>query len=656
MEPQENASLLTALAPNFIPLADRMIIPSETRAILWDMDGVLIDSLGLDYTLCNQLIADYFGSGHSIDNPFIQSIFALHPPAFWEKIFAVLAERHGIQADEKQRAEILARYEAARVTTPFEILPGIAEILAEAKRRGIRMAVVSNNTTGDVRAILHRSGILDAFDQVIGNDLEGFRKKPAPDGYLYAARQLEVNPREAVVVEDSLLGLQAGYGAGCHTIAVSTGGTAFAVLAASGLARQVHSAFTPLELSILGGDIRHKRIGTPNDFVSHMVEHIAWRLGVAIRLAWNNDLWFDLGRWLGVELAALPRCGTQAAAMGMIDDGSAEILLDWTTEYPGAEFLADGGVDPGWFLSVRCEQAASGRPMWELMNGLAQGIGARIRVRLCSAEDPHHAWEGIYRTLGIALRRVIELPAPVEEGGVPSISAVKPVESRFTLEEKSATFCRAVRITAESALMLSVDFAKAGEHAFVFDVAESIRVDGLPALLTLLADRAGFSLRVECRALALSSSHVVLEDTALVLGRVLFEIMKIRMEESGVNGAGSSVQTPEDLDAPVRVGISVEGRKFLSLVPLGEEHARLRELFLIGRELAGGIRSEDLDDFLDGLAGGLNGSLMIHFAVIPEPEVGWPMIFVALGRALAEAFAVNPQRKGMPPGVKATLL
>ncbi|MBF0262030.1 MAG: HAD-IA family hydrolase [Magnetococcales bacterium] len=654
MNSQDHSDASVARDPDFLVLANRMLVPVSTRAILWDMDGVLIDSLGLDFKICNQLIEAHFGPGKPIDDPFIQSIFALHPPAFWEKIFAELTSRYGVDADGATRAEILARYEEARITTPFELLPGIAEILAEARRLGMRMAVVSNNTSADVRAILERSGILAPFDLTVGNDLEGFRKKPAPDGYQYAARALGVDPAEAVVVEDSLLGLEAGQAAGCHTIAVATGGTPFAVLAASGLARQVQSAFTPLELAVSGGDIRAKRIRTPNDFVSHMVEHIAWRLGVVIRLDWNNDRWFELGRQLGAALAALPRRGAQAAALGMIDDGSAEILLDWNAAVHQAEFLSGGGVDTGWFLALRCEQAVSGRPMWELMNGLAQGLGARIQVRLCSAEDPHHAWEGIYRTLGIALRRVVDPPAV--QAVVVADPPAKPVESRFVMEEKSATYCRAVRITAESALTLSVDFTRVGAHHFAFEVADSIRVDGFPALLARLADGAGFSLRVACRALALSSSHVVLEDTALVLGRVLFEILKIRMEESGVNGAGSSVRAPDDLAAPVRVGISVEGRKFLSLVPLVGDHAALRERFLIGREVAGGIRSEDLDDFLDGLVGGMSASLMIHFATIPDPEEGWPLIFAQLGRALEEAFAPNPQRKGMPPGVKATLL
>ena len=44
-----------------ILMAQRFWVPSDTQAILWDMDGVLIDSLSLDFTICNQLVKHHFG-------------------------------------------------------------------------------------------------------------------------------------------------------------------------------------------------------------------------------------------------------------------------------------------------------------------------------------------------------------------------------------------------------------------------------------------------------------------------------------------------------------------------------------------------------------------------------------------------------------------
>ncbi|MBF0182101.1 MAG: HAD-IA family hydrolase [Magnetococcales bacterium] len=635
-------------------LAHCLLLPAGCKAILWDMDGVLIDSLGLDIRICNQLVAERFGEEIQIPEEFIRSIFALHPPAFWQRIFRHLDEQFQVTCDAADQERILATYEEQRVGTAFEVLPGIAAILAEARAAGLALAVVSNNLTRDVHTILQRSGLHAAFDLIVGNDIEGFRKKPAPDCYLHAARQLGVAPEACVVVEDSLLGLEAGFRAGCHAIAVATGGTDAEILSESGMASQVYTAFTPQRVEFLPGALRDKRIVTPNDFVSHMVEHIAWRLGMGIHLDWNNDQWPELGRMLGEALGAMPRHQERAAALGMIDDGSAEILLDFSSPYPGAELIHGRNLDMEWFLGLRCEQAASGRPLWDLLTGIAQGMKAAIRVHPCSAEDPHHAWEGIFRTLGIALGRVVD---PLALPRAPPPPPAPPHAGRLRIEEKSLVRCRALRVTAESALTVTVDFSRQIPNRFVFDVADSIRVGSLPDLLQPLADEAGFSLQVECRALALSSSHVVLEDTGLLLGRALLEILMLRMEETGVNGAGGSVRHPDDLTAaPVRVGVSVEGRKFLSIVPLNDSRENLRKRFLVGQDVLHGIRSEDLDDFLDGLAGGMAASLVVHLPEIPEPDTGWPLIFRHLGMALQETFAINPARKGMPPGVKATLL
>ena len=67
------------------------------------------------------------------------------------------------------------------------------------------------------------------------------------------------------------------------------------------------------------------------------------------------------------------------------------------------------------------------------------------------------------------------------------------------------------------------------------------------------------------------------------------------------------------------------------------------------------MRSEDLDDFIDGLSGGLSGSIMINLIDYKNVESTWVEIFGELGVALKEVFKLNPYRKDVPPGVKATL-
>jgi imidazoleglycerol phosphate dehydratase HisB len=147
-----------------------------------------------------------------------------------------------------------------------------------------------------------------------------------------------------------------------------------------------------------------------------------------------------------------------------------------------------------------------------------------------------------------------------------------------------------------------------------------------------------------------------MEDIGLVIGRALLEIMKVRMERYGVQGAGSTIASESDLlERNIQVGVSVEGRKFWRFIPRDGDYTSLRREFLIGQNCCGGLRSEDLDDFVDGLAGGMSASIMIQVGDYNDPDATWREVFSGLGAAIKEAFTLNPFRKGVPPGVKATL-
>ena len=149
-------------------------------------------------------------------------------------------------------------------------------------------------------------------------------------------------------------------------------------------------------------------------------------------------------------------------------------------------------------------------------------------------------------------------------------------------------------------------------------------------------------------------SHM--EDTGMVVGKALREILVKRMMDLGINGAGSSIRKPLDFTAQkISVGVSVEGRKFWRFVPLNTTYNEIRRRLIIGHTLKGGLFSEDLDDFLDGLSWGLGCSLVIHLKDLPPADEAWTMIFKNLGVALREVFEINPYRKGVPPGVKANL-
>jgi HAD superfamily hydrolase (TIGR01509 family) len=633
-------------------IADRLYLPDSIKAVLWDMDGVLIDSLSFAMSASEKLVKEHFSSSAELDPAFIQSIFAFDPPVFWQKIFARLDSRGYSNKTGISSSDLSDQYVSLRLQVPFPVHEGIPQLLSDLHSKGIKCALVSNNPKDAIEIILSNCTLRDYFDVIVGNDHGNLRKKPEPDTYLHAASLLDLSPERCAVIEDSLIGISAGKSSGCHTLAVATGSANFATLAGTD-ADAVYTAFSTNNAIANFGDVRKKHIATPNEFVSHMIEHIAWRIGSAIDFSWNNDDYFQAGVLLAESISAHPRKADSSACLGMIDDGSAEVLIDYSTSTGSLQLEAVGDVSLDWFLGLRCEQIDNGQPLVKLLEGLAAGLSARLLVRVCSVEDPHHTWEGVFRSVGISLSRLYT-PFPECPPAVDGDIATK--EGDISIRRTGLDVCEVSRATAESDVYVRVDYTRQSENSIVFDVGSSISVDGIAPLLSRFAELAGFSLQLKFAATFLSSSHVVFEDAALVIGRALLELLMARMNLTGAQGAGSNIHSASDFsDNAVGVGVSVEGRKFWSFVPFGQSYSALRRELLIGQNVNNSVRSEDLDDFIDGLSGGLSASIMIHLRKAVDANTAWPMIFDGLGMAIKEAFSPNPYRRGVPPGVKATL-
>ncbi len=398
------------------------------------------------------------------------------------------------------------------------------------------------------------------------------------------------------------------------------------------------------------GDVTKKDIRTENDFVSHMVEHIAWRLGCSISLDWKGQDWKALGLALGKEISRFERKEERSTALGMIDDGCALITLDFSGK--GVQIEGVDSVDIDDLLSQRVEQMKRGKDLALIIEGISEAIGAKISVLVTYDIDMHHTWEAIFRGIGIALK-YIYFPEDQKEWKMPSYKITNPLVPGMNLsvQEASFNYAKVSRGTSETGVAVEIDFSSK-DIDLQFQMGggyEDVEFRGFKELLSSLAREAGFGLRVRFESKKLSSTHVLLEDTGLVLGRALIEVMKIRMKETGVEGAGSNAS--QGIDQDVIAGLSVEGRSFLVFAPL-EKKVRISKL-IRGNTIIDTF-SEDLDDFFYGLVQGMGSSLIINLR--SSEASAWKDIFSSVGKALEEAFRSNPSRKGVPPGVKATLV
>ena len=391
-----------------------------------------------------------------------------------------------------------------------------------------------------------------------------------------------------------------------------------------------------------------------------MIEHIAWRMGLSINLNWESENWNELGKTLGSKIKELPAKASDAISLGMIDNGSAVVSVNMNEH--GMTISSVEGIDCEQFKRLRCEQMHSGAPLIALLEGISDSLSAKINIEIWSLKDAHHTWEGVFRGLGIALGKIFA-PKNAEQEILSKIALDQTVIedekiSELTVCKKGSNYAKVMRGTAETGVTVTIDLQAKPQCKLSFNVDESIRaqVAEFEILLRDLMLSLGGNLEIDFTADKLSSGHVFMEDIGLVFGRALLEILKIRMEKYGVNGAGSNLSKITDAsDKKVQIGVSVEGRKFWEFVPQDGNFRKLQNQFLLEANVLTALRSEDLDEFFDGLSGGMSASIMVHLRKIVSASDTWQEVFRELGLALRETFEANPYRKGVPPGVKATL-
>lgn len=186
----------------------------KLSALLFDLDGTLIDTDDLHLNAYNQLLA---GWGRSMTLEYYKAHVMGFPD---DMIFSGLFP----QAPATHYPELAARKEAMfraqlRETHP---VPGVLRILEFAQVAGIPTAVVTNAPRENAEAMLQGLGIAERFDAVvIGGELE--RGKPDPLPYLTALALLDARADRALAFEDSLAGVRSAVAAGIHTFGMLSG-------------------------------------------------------------------------------------------------------------------------------------------------------------------------------------------------------------------------------------------------------------------------------------------------------------------------------------------------------------------------------------------------------------------------------------------------
>lgn len=189
------------------------------KGILFDMDGVLVDSEPLFHKAVN-IVVTRCGAAPITEAENNRYLLGTTVSETWVQV-------KRLRAIPQTPAELLAAYTAVVkevLRSDLTPRPGVRALIAEAQRRGLPIAVASSSLREWVNLKLSVIGLTDAFPVALGGD-DVANGKPAPDIYIRAARLLGLEAANCVAIEDSPIGLAAANASGAYTVCTLTDST-----------------------------------------------------------------------------------------------------------------------------------------------------------------------------------------------------------------------------------------------------------------------------------------------------------------------------------------------------------------------------------------------------------------------------------------------
>jgi HAD superfamily hydrolase (TIGR01509 family) len=184
---------------------------TELAAVLWDMDGTLVDTEPYWIDSESQLVAQHGGTWTTADAHSIVGFDLLD--AGHE-----LRTRGGVEMESAEIANWLLDRVIARVADELPWRPGARELLAECLAEGVPCAMVTMSWRPLADAVIAAAPAGSFAASITGDEVTN--GKPDPEPYLAAAAALGVDPRACVAIEDSPTGVASAVAAGCATLGV----------------------------------------------------------------------------------------------------------------------------------------------------------------------------------------------------------------------------------------------------------------------------------------------------------------------------------------------------------------------------------------------------------------------------------------------------
>lgn len=188
--------------------------PYARSAVIFDMDGVLTDSEPL---INAAAIAMFREHGLTVQPADFLPFVGMGE----DRYIGGVAEKYGVHLELARAKHRTYEIYLELVPKQLQPFPGAVDLVRLCRRSGLKLAVASSADRIKIEANLKQIGLPPEFwDAMIAGEVV-VRKKPAPDIFLTAGKQLGFEPRECVVVEDAINGVEAAKAAGMRCVAVA---------------------------------------------------------------------------------------------------------------------------------------------------------------------------------------------------------------------------------------------------------------------------------------------------------------------------------------------------------------------------------------------------------------------------------------------------
>ena len=183
------------------------------KAVIWDMDGVIADTAPYHFKAWQEVFQN---KGVTFTEDDFRRNFGQRNDTIIRNVLGEGLSPSQIDTIAGEKEENFRQ----RVRQHLKPLPGAIELIKSLKEHSFKLALASSAPSKNIQLVTQGLGINNCFHAIVsGREVK--EGKPSPQGFLLAAKKLEVAPENCIVIEDAVAGVAAAKRAGMHCLAVT---------------------------------------------------------------------------------------------------------------------------------------------------------------------------------------------------------------------------------------------------------------------------------------------------------------------------------------------------------------------------------------------------------------------------------------------------